>query len=364
MKQIKIAVTGDLSLTGIFEKKVKTGAEIFSPEINAILASADYCICNLEGPVTDIVKPSDSNYYLSNPKNTIAYLTERNINVFNLANNHILDSGKQGFKDTIQALNGYLHFGAWLKNKKENHSVFLGNDLKIRLSGFTEKIKSADKEIKISTLKNLKPINKSGCNWNIIFHHGGEEYTLFPSPTKRNLLKRIQKKHNPDLIISHHSHTLQGYKKITNTTLFYSLGNFVFDIPPHKMYDYTDESAILLLTFTEKTFQFELIPIFINRENGIIEKGSCEIINRFNEISDFSDYKKKWQKDAYRTFVNRKADVTEFIAQKPLYKKNLIQLLISPSFYIKSFKILFDNNNRSLYWGSFIYRIFNKTRND
>ena len=180
----------------------------------------------------------------------------------------------------------------------------------------------------------------------------------------RILLKQIQKEHNPDLIISHHSHTLQGYEKIKNTTLFYSLGNFVFDIPPHKKYAYTDESAILFLTFTEKTFQFELIPIFINREKGIIEMGSSEIINRFNETSNLSDYKKKWQKDAYRVLENSKTDSIGLKTRRSLNNKNLIQLLISPSFYIKYFKILLDNNNRSLYWNSFIYKIFNKTRND
>lgn len=364
MKQLKIAITGDLSLTGVFEKKIHENEEIFSNEIMAVLESADFCICNLEGPVTYIKEPSGSKTTLTNPKNTIDYLTNRNIKVFNLANNHILDSGKQGLIDTLNELNGYTHFGAWLNHESINNTITIGDNIKVKLTSFTENIKDRSSFCKVSTKKDLNNLQKTESICNIIFHHGGEEYTLYPSPTKRKLLKRIQKKFNPDLIISHHSHTLQGYEKINNTNIFYSLGNFIFDIPSHKLYNYTNESAILILTLSENSCNFDLIPIFINSEKGFIELGSPEILTRFKQISDFTDFKMKWRKEAYRTLLKRKSSVNSENLKKPLHKKNVLELLIDQQFYFKAFRVLFDNNNRSIYWNSFIYKLFYKDKND
>ena len=364
MEQLKIAITGDLSLTGIFEKKIRGNEEIFSDEIIAVLKSVDYCICNLEGAVTDFIKSSDSKTILSNPPNTINYLVKRNIKVFNLANNHILDNGKHGLIDTLNELKGYSYFGAWLNDEKVNNSITIGNNIKVKLTSFTERINDGDSNCLVSTKKDLNILGKYDCRWNIIFHHGGEEFTLYPSPTKRNLFKRIQIKNNPDFIISHHSHTLQGFEKINNTNIFYSLGNFIFDIPSHKLYNHTNESAILILTLFKNSYTFDLVPIYINHEKGIVELGSTEILKRFKQISNFSDFKMKWRKDAYRTLIKRKIPVNSEILKKPLHKKNVFELFIDPQFYLKAFRIIFDNNNRSIYWNSFIYKVFYKTKND
>lgn len=361
MKPVKLAITGDLSITGSFEEKVINNEEIFSDEIINILNDVDYCICNLEGPVTDKPNYLSPEFKVISPPTTISYLAKRNIKVFNLANNHIFDCGKEGFEDTTNELkkNRCLSFGAWLKNKEINNSIILENDLTIKLTSFTERTKHNKELPNLSTSKQLN-INKSQkVNWDIIFHHGGEEYSLYPSPTKRNYLKSIQKKYKPDFIISHHSHTLQGSEKVDKTTIFYSLGNFIFDIPPHHFYHYTDESAILILTLYDKQWKQELIPIKIDRKEGKIKLGSKTIIDRFHSVSNFSNYKKKWRKDAYRT-------LTERIPEKntknkiPLHKKNSVGLLLDFSFYKKALKILFDNNNRSIYTNAFIYKLFYK----
>ncbi|MCK7528934.1 MAG: hypothetical protein MZV64_70965 [Ignavibacteriales bacterium] len=78
--------------------------------------------------------------------------------------------------------------------KQTTLKLYLESDIKVKLSGFTEKITTNSKDLRVATLKELEKVDKSNCHWNIIFHHGGEEYTIYPSPTKRNLLKRIRNK--------------------------------------------------------------------------------------------------------------------------------------------------------------------------
>lgn len=359
MRQIKIAITGDLNISGSFENKIRKNVEIFSKDVLDILHSADYCICNLEGPVTDKSEPEDSfKTNLKSPLNTISYLSERNIKIFNLANNHSLDFGEKGLADTINEIkrNNCQYFGASNTTDALQNNILFADFIKIQIQCFTEKIKNNNTQIAYK--KHLKP-NKAKANWNIIMHHGGEEYSLYPSPTKRNLLNKIRKKYNPDIIISHHSHTLQGVEQIKNTSVFYSLGNFIFDIVPHYLYKYTNESAILLLTFTETQWQYEILPIRIDRENGVIESGNKNITERFKEISDFSDYKSKWRKEAYRVLIKRNASALENKQDaKPLYKMRKSELIFSLEFYKKSIKILFDRNNRSLYWNALIYKLF------
>ena len=357
MRQIKIAITGDLNISGSFENKIRKNVEIFSKDVLDILHSADYCICNLEGPVTDKSKPKDSfKTNLKSPLNTISYLSERNIKIFNLANNHCLDFGEKGLADTINEIkrNNCQYFGASNTTDALQNNILFGDFIKIQIQCFTEKIRNNNTQIAYK--KHLKP---NIANWNIIIHHGGEEYSLYPSPTKRNLLNKIRKKYNPDIIISHHSHTLQGVEQIKNTSVFYSLGNFIFDIDPHYLYKYTNESAILLLTFTETQWQYEILPIQINRENGVIESGNKNITERFKEISDFSGYKSKWRKEAYRVLIKRNASALENKQDaKPLYKMRKSELIFSLEFYKKSIKILFDRNSRSLYWNALIYKLF------
>jgi poly-gamma-glutamate synthesis protein (capsule biosynthesis protein) len=361
LKKIKIAITGDLSITGSFDAKIRNNEEIFSNEILDLLTSVDYCISNLEGPVTEHNHFNSPHVKVTSPKNTISYLKERNITVFNLANNHIFDSGKVGFIDTIQEIekNNCQYFGAWLKNEPKNNSITIGNDIKVKLSSYTEKRKHKE-DLILSSQKHLKKYSKQKERWDILFHHGGEEYALFPSTTKRNHLKRVQKKHAPNFLISHHSHTLQGEEKTEKTNIFYSLGNFIFDIQAHHYYKYTDESAILVITFEKEEYKYELLPIKIDRENGFIELGSQEIIERYNKVSDFSNYKSKWRKEAHRTLIER-MPLPEDIENSPLYKKKKIALLCDPKFYIKAFKILLDANNRSIYWNAFIYKLLNKS---
>lgn len=360
MKPLKIAITGDLSITGSFEKRIVSNEEIFSNEILKILKEVDVCITNLEGPVTDQTKYKPYEYQLKSPSKTISYLSKRNIKVYNLANNHIFDYGVSGFSNTLNELkkNNCIYFGAWLKNKGSKNKIEIRNDIKINLTSITERIRNKNKSLEIATAKYLQKNITSDRGLNIIFHHGGEEYTLFPSPTKRNFLKKIAKKYKPDFIISHHSHILQGFEEVDKTKIFYSLGNFIFDFPSHRLYDYTDESAILILTINNYNFEYNLIPIKINRDDGIIELSDKNIINRFQEISNFNHYKTKWRKEAFRVVTKRKDPEYLGTETKTLNKKRIIELFLNVKFYRKAMKTIFDKNNRSLYWNAFIHKTF------
>lgn len=365
-----VTFTGDLNISGAFTKKVENNEEIFSTYLNSEFKNSDFVVSNLEGPVTKTTPRQSSNITLKSPPNTVNYLSKRNLKVFNLANNHILDCNDKGLLETINAIkkNHCNFFGAGNNIDEASNSCILSKG-KIRIALFGLTVSSVIKEGSsktISTTKNISLIKKKiedirdKVNYIILNYHGGEEFTNIPSPSKRLFLMKISKIKGVDIIISHHSHTLQSYEKINNTYIFYSLGNFLFDISAHKPYLYTRESAILKFNFQQNDFTFDFIP-FISKRGNIID-GNREIFNKyFKSISDFSNYKKKWRAEAYRVLFRKGHLKTTSIKQqnpkKTLQEKSLMELLYSKKFYQKSFKILINNDYRCIYTSAIIHKI-------
>ena len=57
-----------------------------------------------------------------------------------------------------------------------------------------------------------------------------------------------------DIIVAHHPHTVQGYEKINNKMIFYSLGNFIFDTDFQRAQKGTDKGIVLKIEFTKDEF--------------------------------------------------------------------------------------------------------------
>jgi len=365
-----LTFTGDICITGSFLEKVESNTEIFSSEIQSELTKSSFVIGNLEGPTTALGKSINHNTPLKSPKNTINYLVNRNISIFNLANNHILDYGEQGLKETICQIKneGALNFGANLNIekvitpillKKEGVSAAIFSIAKTTPSiiGSAQVFSSND----FSLLKKQIEAFKKKVDFIIINFHGGEEYTQFPSPVKRKFLKKIAALESVDCVIAHHSHTLQGYEKYKNAYIFYSLGNFIFDIPNHKMYEKTNKGALLKLHFSKDSFTFSFVPFQI--KTGEIIPSDLDIFNtEIKKLSDFNDYQKKWQKDAFRVLFRKENPLFDYNLEKDdaLQKKSFLSILFSKKFYKKINSILRDRYQFSIYFNAIVYKMKKK----
>lgn len=366
-----VTFTGDISITGAFVEKVKTNNEIFSTDILTQIQDNNFVIGNLEGPTTNYNKTINNSTPLKSPTNTINYLKNRNIKIFNLANNHILDYNETGLKDTILNLKkeNCEYFGAGITKDKTIAPIILKTDnISIAVFGITKTnpthlgdatVFSSD-DFKV--LKTQINLYRKRVDFIIVNFHGGEEYTLFPSPVKRKFLKKIAALKNVDCVIAHHSHTFQGYEKHKNTYIFYSLGNFIFDIPNHNIHDNTKTSALLKLNFSKKNFTFSFIPFDIT--NGTITKhNSFHFKERVKKLSDFNNYTHKWQQEAFKVLF-RKENKKIKSGEDPnsLQKKSFLNLFFSKKFYIKIFRILKDKYMFSLYINAVLYKIKTKNR--
>jgi poly-gamma-glutamate synthesis protein (capsule biosynthesis protein) len=364
-----VTFTGDISITGSFLEKVKSNTEIFSSEIKFELINSSFVVGNLEGPTTTFKKAINNNTPLKSPTNTINYLAKRNISIYNLANNHILDYDEEGLRDTLLEIKNEncAYFGAELTKEKTITPVIINKDnISIALFGIAKcsptKIGSAQlfSSDDFLSLKKQIDVYKKKVDFIIINFHGGEEYTKFPSPVKRKFLKKIANLKDVDCVIAHHSHTLQGYELHKDTYIFYSLGNFIFDIPNHKIYENTDKSALLKLNFSKNKFSFNYIHYQI--KNGKIIALNLDIFKtEINKLSDFNGYQKKWQSEAYRVlFRKENSKVKNDKEKKSLQNKSFINLFFTKEFYIKIFTLLKDKYQFSLYINAIIHKFKNK----
>lgn len=167
-----------------------------------------------------------------------------------LANNHIMDCGIQGFKDTLSFLekSNIDFFGANTPVENYNNPVIKGvGESRVALisySLFDERIKEygvalfdedlVKKDIALAKSKKAESI--------IVNIHWGEE----ESPLHNNKQKEIGRffiDQGANLVIGHHPHCVQPFEIYRDCYIFYSIGNCIFpSFSVDAFYDYKKNS--------------------------------------------------------------------------------------------------------------------------
>lgn len=218
--------------------------DLMYSEVEEAISSADIAFINAEGPLdTDYAPNGYPNF--NAPSEAGEALVNVGFDVVNLANNHMLDlyagKGMQGtidyWKDkpvvTIGAYEGQDDYNnirivekegvkiAFLSYTYGTNGIYLGNDTPNLWIPYID-----DSEIE-SQIKRAKGISA------LVFvsMHWGDENSMTPNSEQKRLAKLIADC-GADVIIGHHSHTLQPVEWIegkdgNRTLVTYSLGNFL-----------------------------------------------------------------------------------------------------------------------------------------
>lgn len=193
----------------------------FFRNVYDILSQDDLTIANLEGPLTDSTMRADKQFTFKGDPSYTNILTEGSVEAVNLANNHTMDFGKEGYEDTIQALeNAHLsYFGNGVYDILDIQGIKVGL---AGIKGFSESGAKAE----IDQAKNYFLQNQVDL---IIYNfHQGIEREYKQNQTQENIARYAIDYGNANLVIGHHPHVLQGIEKYHGVYIVYSLGNFVF----------------------------------------------------------------------------------------------------------------------------------------
>lgn len=242
---LTVVFTGDLLLGRDVGRMVKwRGADwLFTHYIDSVFASSDRVVANLECPSTAIQSPLNKRFVFNSDPRLLATLRRHGITHLNLANNHTIDQGRNGLTDTYSNVqkNGMTAIG-YGRNAVEAakpvllaespRKVFVLSSLRVISENYVcLPERPCVCEASISQLQDsiqaLKARDSTACV--IVCLHWGVEHTVHPTVSQRNEAHRLVDA-GADAIVGHHSHTAQDVETYRGRPIYYSLGNFIFDL--------------------------------------------------------------------------------------------------------------------------------------
>ncbi len=275
---------------------------IFEPTLPCLGEASDITVANLECPLTDtgIQHPTKPIYFRGSPEN-VAGLVYAGIDVVSLANNHIIDYGLEGMRQTQAVLDssGILYSGAGANsyeaylpiftNRKGTNIAFLASsDRTGQYDNYQPYLNAGFNKPGFANLTQFdiaRQIQSVEDDADIIVMemHSGDEYNPIPTldevrkrdyaedemyspflliPTRSDIADRRHAiDQGADLVICHHVHVLQGLEVYNGKLIAHSLGDFTFDLN----YPETYPSMILNSKINENGFyKYEVTPVYID----------------------------------------------------------------------------------------------------
>lgn len=231
-KTITISATGDVTIgtthlqsySGSFRQAYDQadGPEYFFENVYDYFSTDDFTLVNLEGMLTKSdAKFGERSFYIKGDPEYVEILTAGGVDAISMANNHRLDFGEGGSRDTVKVLEEAGIPYAY----DDNFTIVDVNGIKIGYVAVNEASKGAGVE---KTLKEgIAKLREDGADLVFACCHWGAEgkYTL-ESYQKTLGHKCID--WGADLVIGHHPHVLQGVEEYQGKYIVYSLGNFCF----------------------------------------------------------------------------------------------------------------------------------------
>lgn len=239
---MRIVILGDICITG--NKEIQVDRELLD-----LLSGSDILVGNYEGPLDDgkehCLKKSGPR--IKQTGASIKLISELNINVLCLANNHMMDDGQEGLKYSVISLekSDIIGAGNWSKAYspliKEISGVKIGilNATEMQFGMLSDKWKQSGETkgcawVNHPCFNNLIIESKKQVDCLIAIIHAGVENIDMPLPEWRDRYRELIDL-GCDAVIAHHPHVIQGYEIYKDKPICYSLGNFCF--PNHNRLD-------------------------------------------------------------------------------------------------------------------------------
>lgn len=253
-KTITITFAGDVTLGGedylrndpasFASVYAQNGPEYFLANFAEFFAEDDLTIVNLEGVLTDndSLRPEDkgngtesgSGYWFRGSTEYVQVLTAASVEAVSLANNHTLDYGPVGLRDTIATLDaaGVEWFGTRDKHRDETEKFFFyeKDGVTIAFIGlyWQDYQKGNPDGCGAWLSEQIRYLKESGqADAVVAVFHGGQEYGRHRT-RPQTVFTAMAMKAGADLVICHHAHVVLGMDVIENRSAIYSLGNFCF----------------------------------------------------------------------------------------------------------------------------------------
>lgn len=244
---VSMAVTGDVMFGRQVHNALSLGSSPFDGVSN-VTSNVDLLLINFENAATisEVANKTDLPLKCS-PGYTVLARANNNT-VAALANNHVCDYGLKGMRDTFNALDkaNITHLGAGnseteahmgltqqingrqitiLNYMDSNNFAGYSYDQIPYANGSNGGYSAYDADDAKSQIQSAK---ESG-NFVMVFMHFGNEYSTSPNDDQIKIAHQLIDD-GADVVLGAHPHVAQGIEMYDGKPIFYSLGDFIFDL--------------------------------------------------------------------------------------------------------------------------------------
>lgn len=263
-----IRIVGDVNFTdGFFDTGFGIGSEIEKgqdPFKYIDRLAHDVWFGNFECVVSQVSNKEgiyNKQFILSPDK----MLHIKHLDYYNVANNHIMQHGREAFERTLQYIESK---GSKYVGSEDSKSIFFTHQRKkVGIVSFSQR----EEKYSADPLYWYNPeyfdieleYNKiSSSDFKIAYIHWGIEYINRPYVDQKKFAHWLIDL-GFDLIVGLHPHVLQGYEVYKGKHIFYSLGNFVFNMPLES----TRYSAVLNVNLDSEVAEISYDYVNIGKDN-------------------------------------------------------------------------------------------------
>ncbi len=218
-------------------------SEIYAGIANEVSA-ADLAFVNHESPVGGEALGIAGYPNFNAPSEMIEELINIGFDVFNIANNHMLDKGEKGYRNTVEYFNSLpiTTIGGYTKSDYDNLRIVESKGVKIAFLSYTTLInsghindisKSSDYIIPYANTADINrqvSLAKNEADVVIVSMHWGDE-NKFTVTSEQTKYAKLCADLGVDAVLGHHSHVPGKVEWVdgesgNKTLVAYSLGNF------------------------------------------------------------------------------------------------------------------------------------------
>ena len=282
-----IVLTGDILLDrGVRQTIERHGVgHLFSDGVDSVFQSTQVVVGNLECPATKIKSPVFKRFIFRGEPEWLDTLRQHGITHLNLANNHSIDQGREGLIDTKNNIiaAGMIPIGAGENMQEASEPVLLASEprkvwlvpsLRLALENYaylTDKpcVSQEPMDSLLSRVYRLRQQDSTAVI--IVSLHWGQEHKLQPVPRQRHDAHMLCLA-GANVLVCHHTHTLQTIEDFGGRMIYYSIGNFIFD----QAKPLNSEACMVRLRVTRDSLNVETIPVEIRQCVPFIKKETEE----------------------------------------------------------------------------------------
>jgi poly-gamma-glutamate synthesis protein (capsule biosynthesis protein) len=261
-KQVTFAFGGDVHFEGVLAGKLAASPSSLLDPIEPVLDHADLAVVNLETAVSNGGVAAAKTFVFRAPASAFPALRGGSVDLASLANNHGMDFGESGLRDTLAAARRYRFpvVGAGIDAKRAYapfRKTIKGQ--RIAVIGATQVLDdhlisawtAGPGKPGLASAKDVPRLTqevrraRKTADTVVVFLHWGVELDRCPTSDQRTLAHALVDA-GADIVVGGHAHRLQGAGRMGKALVAFGLGNFVW----YGTSELSTRTGVLLVTAT------------------------------------------------------------------------------------------------------------------